>query len=121
MFVLLLNASNEIQDVKDLSWIKSKTQLEHWVKIDSNVVLIYIVESRYERDATLECVKLWEIMIVNKKKIYDTTLKIQNRHNKSKQKLTNIKEQMISLQGLANNSKKNYAFVTRRSIDCKTR
>jgi hypothetical protein len=69
-------------------------------------VLIYIVESCYERDATLKCVESWKIIIVNKKKIYDTTLKIQDRHNKSKQKLTNIKKQMISLQELANNLKK---------------
>jgi len=45
-------------------------------------------------------------MIVNKKKVYDTTLKTQDRHNKSKQELTSIKEQMISLQELANNLKK---------------
>jgi len=53
-------------------------------------------------------------MIVNKKKIYDTTLKVQNRHNKSKQKLTNIKEQMISLQELANNSKKKLRFCNEK-------
>ncbi len=69
-------------------------------------MLIYIAKSRYERDATLECVKSWKIIIVNKKKIYDTTLKIQDRHNKSKQKLANTKEQMVSLQELANNLKK---------------
>jgi len=45
-------------------------------------------------------------MIVDKKKVYDTTLKAQDRHNKSKQELTNIKEQIISLQELANNLKK---------------
>ncbi len=57
VFVLLSNASNEIQDAKDSSRIKSKAQLKHWVKTNSNVVLIYIAESRYERDATLECVE----------------------------------------------------------------
>ncbi len=45
-------------------------------------------------------------MIANKEKIYDTTLKIQDCHNKSKQELANIKEQMIFLQELANNLKK---------------
>jgi len=45
-------------------------------------------------------------MIVNKKKVYDTTLKVQDRHNKGKQELINIKEQMVSLQELTNNLKK---------------
>jgi len=53
-------------------------------------------------------------MIANKKKVYDTTLKVQDRHNKSKQELANIKEQMISLQKLANNLKKKLRFCNEK-------
>ncbi len=49
-------------------------------------------------------------MIVNKEKVYNTTLKAQDRHNKSKQELANIKEQMISLQESTNNLKKKLRF-----------
>jgi len=45
-------------------------------------------------------------MIANKEKAYDTTLKAQDRHNKSKQELANIKEQMVPLQESTNNLEK---------------
>ncbi len=53
-------------------------------------------------------------MIANKKKVYDTTLKTQDRHNKSKQELINIKEQMISLQESTNNLEKKLRFCNEK-------
>ncbi len=68
MSVLPSDASDEVQDARDSSQIKSKAQLEHWVKKDPTAVLVYIAESRYERDAALECVESWEAMAADKRK-----------------------------------------------------
>lgn len=98
-------ALDEVQDAKDSSQIKSKAQLEYWVKKDATAVLIYIAESRYERDAALKCVESWETLVVDKEKAYDTALKAQDRHNNGKKELTSIKAQMIPLQETVDNLK----------------
>lgn len=97
--VLPSTASEDVQDAREPSQIKSKTQLEHWAQTNPSAVLIYLTEMR---DMTLQCIESWEQMKASVEKAYDTALKTQHTNNQAKNDIVALMEQAVTLQGTVN-------------------